>query len=338
MDAGLGWRQIKLRADPPMNPFVDVIAHEGMLYAAGSVGDGPVAPLVVSSPDGITWTREAISSAFGRPSALYALGGRLLALGAGETSNCAHPFAIDTWARAADATWTEAPWKEALCAGREWAGLLDRAGTVALVGVGSGGQPLSWSSNDGLTWRDLRPAVDDVSPRAAVVDGDAILGFGAGPDDRARAIRSVDGRRFDAAPFPVLPPEANVIAALWRGPALDVFLGDGPHLGLATRDASGVWSTSPATGIRADQIGRILAVGDRVVALGTDESGRQLAWSSDDGVSWIAVPMPNAGPDTSVSGIARIGDLAVLVGGADTPDGSRTVGAIWIGSAELLGG
>jgi hypothetical protein len=48
--------------------------------------------------------------------------------------------------------------------------------------------------------------------------------------------------------------------------------------------------------------------------------------------------MPNAGPDTSVSGIARIGDLAVLVGGADTPDGSRTVGAIWIGSAELLGG
>jgi len=338
LDVAAGWQRVDLRAGEPINPLVDVIGQDGVFFAAGSAGDMPVAPLVIRSDDGIAWTSEQITSAFASPSSLHGVGGRLLALGAGGTSNCAHPFAIDTWARAVDGTWSEAPWAGAFCAGLERADLLDRDGTAALIGVGSGDQPMSWSSKDGLAWHDLRPRLAGAFIRAAVVDRDAVLAFVAGPDGRPQAVRSVDGRTFVPAPLPPLPSEASVLAALWRGPELEVFLGDGESLGLARRDAAGAWTTSPAVGVRADQVSRIVEAGERLVALGGDDNGRPLAWSSADGRTWNAVALPNAGPETSVAAIAAIGDRVVLVGGADTPDGTRTIGAIWVGSAALLGG
>jgi hypothetical protein len=293
--------------------------------------------VVIRSSDGITWEPDPISSTFASPSTFHVVGGRLLALGAGGTSKCAHPFALDTWARGADGTWTEAPWMEAFCAGLGWGTLLDRDGTAALLGAGSGDQPLSWASKDGLHWRDAHPDLSDVYPRAAVVDGHAILVFGSGPDGRPVAVRSIDGTLFGAAPFPGLPAEATVIGALWHGAALDVFVGDGQALGVARRDGSGAWAITPAGGIRADQIGRISAVGDRLIAIGSDVNGRPLAWSSIDGLAWTAVAPPNAGPDTSVTAMAEIDGTLVLVGGADLPDGSATIGAVWVGSPELLG-
>jgi hypothetical protein len=338
LDPTAGWQRIDLRADRPINPLVDVVAQDGVFYAAGSAGDPPVAPLVIRSGDGNAWTPEPISSAFASPSSLRAVGGRLLALGAGGTSKCAHPFAVDTWARALDGHWSEAPWVDGFCAGLERADLLDRHGIAALVGVGTGDQPMSWSSTDGLAWRDLRPRLADDFIRAAVVDGDAVLAFVAGPDGRPEARTSVDGRTFAQAPFPMLPAEASVLAALWRGPELDVFLGDGESLGMARRDAAGAWTTSPAVGVRADQASRIMEVGGRLVALGSDDNGRPLAWSSADGLTWNAVALPMGGPGTAVVAMAEIGNVVVLAGAADTPDGSRTIGAIWVGSAQLLSG
>ena len=129
-----------------------------------------------------------------------------------------------------------------------------------------------------------------------------------------------------------------MLTAIQRGLELDVFLADGESLGLARRDAPGVWTVAPATGIRADQISQVRVVGQRLVALGTDDNGRPFGWSSADGLTWAQIALPIAGPDSSFGAMAAIGDTLVLVGATGTPDGSRTIGAIWMGSTELLKG
>jgi len=106
-------------------------------------------------------------------------------------------------------------------------------------------------------------------------------------------------------------------------------------LGLIRRDAAGVWSTIGGQGIRADEVASIAWVDGRFVALGGDENGVALAWSSADGVTWSAIPVPG-GAGTSLAAVAVLGDTAVLVGATETPDASRTVGAVWVASVGVL--
>jgi len=335
----VGWQRVDLGNLGVLNPLQDVIVVDGFLLAAGSAGVAGETSAVIRSTDGIDWSAEGIASAFASPSSLAVVGGRAIALGAGGTARCAHPYAIDTWARAADGTWTEAPWDMAFCGGQGSLSLLDRGGVAMILGTGFGEQPLSWSSKDGLRWVDLHPATDGFSPRMSVVDGDHVLSFGPGPEGNPEARTTADGRRFAVAPFPPLPAEASVAAAIWRGAELDVFAADGPVLGLIRRDPSGEWSMVAGQGIRADEVSSIRVAGDRLIALGSDANGLPVAWSSADGTAWIPVTLPsNGGHPFAVSGIAVIGDVAVLVGAAETIDEVRNVGAVWVGSAELLGG
>ena len=73
----------------------------------------------------------------------------------------------------------------------------------------------------------------------------------------------------------------------------------------------------PAAGIRGDQVGGIVVVSDRLVAIGGDENGTPLAWSSADGATWTPVRLPaEAGTGATISGIAGINGVAVIVGQA----------------------
>jgi len=138
-----GWRQIEFDAASQVNVLTDVIAADGVFLVAGSAGDARESPVVLHSADGLTWQTETIASAFAAPSSLNAVGDRIVAIGAGGTAHCAHPYAMDSWARTADGTWTEAPWAEMFCSDLESGNVLDRGGQAALVGDGFGKVPLS---------------------------------------------------------------------------------------------------------------------------------------------------------------------------------------------------
>jgi hypothetical protein len=336
-DAAGGWRRVALDGGGRPGLLSDVIVFDGQFFAAGSGGLAGEVGVVLRSANGMDWTAEAIPGTRASPSMLAAVGSRLVAVGGGGAVRCAHPYAMDTWARAADGTWAEAPWNDMFCSDLESGSFLNRDGHPALIGVGFGEVALSWASDDGLRWRDLHPAFGELYPRAAVVDGDAILVFGTGADGAPMAGRSQDGRAFTASRFLGLPGSASLLGAFVSTGPLDVFVGDGLALGRARRDAAGGWTLDPADGIRADEIASIRTVGGRYVALGSDENSVPLAWSSPDGLSWSPLALPRPDADTAWQGVAVLGDVAVVVGQADAPLGAGgTVGAIWVGSAALL--
>jgi hypothetical protein len=336
LDPALGWHRVDLGDETP-GRFSAVIAAGTTFMAAGGSGSTtvPDSPVVLRSTDGKAWTAERIASSFAAPISLTAIDGRVIAVGAGGTARCAHPYAVDTWARDNAGNWSEAPWVDQLCSGLESASVIGWDGAAYLLGVGSGDVPRSWRSADGLTWNDLRPNFNGLYPGASLLDGDTVAVFGSTNEGKPAERRSTDGINFVAAPFPIFGQAVSVIDAKQVDGSPIVFVSDGAALGAVRRDASGEWTVTSASGIRADEITQILAIGSRFVALGARANGHAEAWSSPDGVTWGRVQVPaEDGPGLGLAGVALIGGTAVLVGTVETRPG--TVGAIWFGSADLL--
>jgi hypothetical protein len=338
VDRTVGWHRVDLGDETP-GRFSAVIAVGSTFLAAGGTGSTtvPDSPVVLRSTDGGAWIAERITSTFATPLSLFAVGNRVIAVGAGGTARCAHPYAIDTWTRDENGTWSEAPWVDGFCSGLEKATVLDRHGVAYLLGVGDGEVPLSWSSINGLRWKDLHPNFNDLYPQASLLDGDTISVFGQALNGNIAARRSVDGVAFVGAPFPILGDGISAVGAELLDGQPIVFVSHGPALGAVRRTPTGTWTVTPATGIAADEITRILTVGGRFVALGSDVRENPEIWSSLDGTSWARIGIPaDAGSGVGLAGVAVVGGTAVLVGSAETADGTRAVGAIWVGSADLL--
>ena len=343
IDAASGWERVELGGAVRANVLSDVIGLDGEWFVAGSGGDVGDESVVLRSANATDWTAERIPGRRTAPSAVAAAGDRLIAFGAGGAVEiggvirCAHPSAADLWVREPTGTWTEAHWADMFCATPYRPSIFSFAGLDHLMAVGEPGEvAVSWSSGDGLTWSDLHPNLGDFLPKVSVVDGDGIVTFGPGPDGEVASRRSRDGRTFVPAPFGHPGPDAGVLDAELVDGALDVFLVDGQVLGLAHREPAGDWSLAQAAGIRGDEVTSIRHTGDWFVALGADETGAGLAWTSRDGLSWVPLALPRAGPDTGYRALTVLDQTAVVVGGADSADGSRTVGAIWVGSTALL--
>jgi hypothetical protein len=329
------WQQIDL-GDAAPNVMTVVLANGEELVASGVGGEAAQIPVVLRSADGLTWTPEPISSAIGgSPSSLGSVGGRVLAVGGAETGRCAHPFAIDFWARDRSGSWTEAPWDDKFCSGIADVSFLDDAGTAILAGVGDGDQQLVWSSTDGLVWRDLRPSLGDFMPMTAAIVGDDVLLAGASGGGSLIVRSGRRGRAFVDVEAPRVGAGAEPFQAIVRGREVLLFLVDGPALGLARRGAAGTWSVEPAEGIRGDAVTRIQDLGGVLLAVGSDDEGRPVAWSSRDGLAWTQLATPSV-PGAGITGAARIGSSVVLVGSGTSPDGTRTTGLIWTAPATIL--
>jgi hypothetical protein len=333
------WRLVALDGVPAATMFADVITNPAGFLVAGAAGPAGRQPVILRSVDGRAWTSEAIDSDFASPAALVSWGDRAVAMGGGESNRCAHPAALDTWSREADGTWAEAPFDPDFCLGAATTTLLIHDDRPFLVGAGSGDISYVMSSHDGLRWDVREQPFGGVFPVAAATDGSGVWVFGYTPDGRPAGLRSADGISFDApSAIPVIGPEAAIQSAVAPGGKLVLVMTSGPDVGILRPDVvGGGWHAEPATGIRGDQIGRILVVGDRLVALGADENSVPLAWSSADGTDWSPIRLPaEAGAGAALTGIAVRDDVAVLVGQAIAPDGGSAMGAIWVGSSALL--
>ena len=338
LDPGLGWQRVDLTGIASPGVVTAVIVSNGRFLAVGAGGDDAPKSIGLVSPDGLTWLSEAMASEYGTPSGLLNIGEAVIAIGAGGTSRCAHPFALDSWARSVDGRWSEAAWNESFCAGLNQAHLVAWRGAVWLVASGSGDQPFDWSSADGLHWA-ARGTVGGILPTAAVVDGDALLAFGTDDTGAAAARRTADGVHWTAVTMP--PPRSTTIpAAFVRDGALRVFLDDNGRIAVLTRDATGKPAIVPAKGMEGvADAGTFVDVGDRLVRLSEDADGLPVGWSSVDGVAWAPIQLPaDSGPGTNLRGVAVLNGTAVLVGQTVSADGSSSIGAIWTGAESLLGG
>jgi len=337
LDPALGWQRIDLSAAAAPNRISTIIVANGGFVAAGVHGEGADRPLVLSSPDGLTWRSEPIAPSPASPSQLVVADGRVIAVGAGATSRCAHPFAINSWARSADGRWTEAPWNEAFCAGLNEAHLLAWRGEAWLVGSGSGDQPFDWSSADGLHWV-AKGTVGGILPTAAVVDGDSLLAFGQDAAGAVAARRSSDGVRW--AVVSMAPVASRTIPAAFVGNGrLQAFLDDGGRMDVLTREPAGAVSIVRTDGMDVlGDTGTFVEIGDRLVRLAQDSDQLPVGWSSADGITWSAIQLPtDSGPGTTFTGVAVLDGTAILVGQTVSADGSSSIGAVWAGSESLLG-
>jgi len=248
-DPAAGWHLVSLAGVAAPTRLADVIAISSGFLADGATGQVGQTPIALHSTDGTEWTAERIPGAWTAPGDLLPWGDKVVAVGGGESSRCAHPSALDTWVRAADATWTEAPWDEGFCVGAGPSTLLIHRDHPFLIGAGSGDVSYVMTSDDGLRWVIHEQAFGNVYPHAAVSDGSTLWVFGEGPDGRAVVIRSADGQTFEPpAPIRGLAADASVQDALMLGGQPVVVAAVASAVGILRPDGSGGWKVEPATG------------------------------------------------------------------------------------------
>ena len=325
------WQLVTLPDQAGIANVADLAAAPGRIVAVG--GAAPVgAPRALSSSDGgRTWTIEDIPADSRTPSRIVAWGDRFLAAGAGEF-DCSHPFALETWVRSEDGTWSAAPADPKLCVGG-MGELAVHGGTAVLAGIGAGDVPFVWSSADGLQWTDRAGAVQaDTAPRAVIADASGFTVFGSSPSGPWDA-RSADGSVWQSER---IPGNAGVVivAAFHRGAEPAVIAESGSAVGVISQGSNGSWLAEPAAGLGASILSRVVVVEGGLVALGGGESGPRLL-ASADGTSWRDLEPPAGSDATTTLTGALVTDGRAFLTGQTTMKG-RSVGVIWTGPATLL--
>lgn len=327
-----GWTLVDV--PEPGTWYADIAATPSLLAVVGTTGPAGQAPLAWTSADGEVWSVEHLGADGPTPQTAVAWGDRLLVVGAGQSSRCAHPAALDSWLRDADGRWSEAPWDELFCVGGTSA-VAVAADHVLRVGSGTGDVPFLWGSRDGLRWTASPIGFGAGAPQAAATIAGTDLVFGTRPGG-AWVSRSTDGLTWSPLTSLGTSPTADVIAAVPLGGRLAVVLRDstGAVGTLSTADGQ-TWTSAPAVGLEGRSVAKVVGAGDGLAAIGGDEAGPRL-WISADGGTWRPVALPaEAGRATStLTGATTYAGRAWLVGQMEV--GGHSVGAVWVGPEALL--
>jgi hypothetical protein len=328
------------RGDPTKSEqFRSVVAVDGGFVVTGSEGFAGERARALHSDDGTSWTREPFPARIGMdPGGLFQWGRRVLAVGAGETGQCAHPYAFDTWVRDVDGSWQEAPFDPLFCMGGNPSAVIF-GGRPWLVGAGSGDIPILVDSRDGLTWTDHGDRVGDAFLETPGVDASGLWLFGRGFDGTPVVMRSVDGRTWATSPLRTSGgQDADAIAAVSLGDRLIVIASSGDRAVRLTPAGDG-WDEAEVAGLPHEEIASVQSVGDVLVAIGSQDDATRDLWISRDGLSWRPLQIPReATAGSTLYGMAATRTSVVLVGQVEAPDGAGAgaVGAIWTAPASIL--
>jgi hypothetical protein len=334
-----GWTRVATGDPASATQFGAVAAVADGFVVVGSTGQAAEIPVAVHSADGVAWTVEEITGRAGMsPRFVAPWADRLLVTGGGQSARCAHPGGeMDPWLRAADGTWTEAPFDPVFCVGGPVAPII-HDGRAWLIGAGVADVPFLLDSMDGFAWTDHRERLGDVFVQSAISGSGGIWIDARAPDGSALILRSADGGRFTKMPLIAASGKAvDVIAAVALRDRAVLLVTDGSATSILTADGSGGWLEAEASGLPHLELVSVQVVDDHLVALGSSDNKPQRAWSSADGSSWTAIDLPDeVARGATIGGMAASNGIAVLTGQVEAPDGSIVVGAIWTGPATLL--
>jgi hypothetical protein len=342
---GAAWTFIGQGDHAASTQYRSVVAMADGFVVIGSAGQAGEVAVALHSTDGQTWTTDQISGRGTSPTQVIPWGDRTIAVGGGQTRRCAHPGSeIDTWVRAADGTWAEAPFAPVLCSGGETAMPLVLGGVPWLTGEGTGDVSFLLESDDGRSWTDRPDRIpDDVYLGGAAVDRTGMWLAGRSvTDDHAVFLASPDGSRFRQIALRDASGAAlDAITTVTLGDQLVVLakaVENDRIVRLTPRGADG-WSEVAVTGFPLADVTGIQATGGPLVAFTGHDAGLPGIRASGDGAAWHEVPVPSeitvgAWPTS----IAVRNGVAVLVGQLEQPDGNGLIGAIWTAPASILGG
>jgi hypothetical protein len=313
--------------------FTDIASTSRGLVTVGPAGQAAELARAWSSPDGLAWAVDQLPGDGRTPSLVIPWKDQVVAIGGGVSIRCAHPVALDSWLRASDGAWQEAPWAELFCAG----GTPSAAAAsdhVLVAGSGTGDVPFLWSSGDALRWTDIPLPPDIGFPRAVASLGDTDVLMGISLEGGVWTSLSRGGVTW-STPTPLGGPAADVLAVVSLDGRFVAILRTEAGVVGAYQSADGAaWTSAQAVGIDGQQVGRIVAVEGGLVALGADESGPRL-WASADDTNWRAVAVPlDVGVTGSIQGVTVSGGRVFAVGQASSE--TESIGAAWMAPVSLI--
>jgi hypothetical protein len=316
--------------------FSSVVAVDDGFVITGSRGQAGEAPTAFHSPDGLTWTEEALTGRWGGPSSVLRWGSKVFGMGTGETNRCGHPVAIDTWVRAKDGTWTEAPFDPLFCVGGSTNAAVVLGDGLVVVGAGTGDVPFLLESDDGLTWTNHADRLGaDTYPRAAIVDRLGIHIFATTPDGASVVLSSADGVAYERHPLTTTSGQpVEVLAAVVVDDEPLILVTRGAAVGALRLDDNGRLLDSPTDGLIASDVASVTVADGHLVAIGGDAGDQPLVWGSADGTTWTRIDVPEGA--IAISGIGARNGTAVLIAQFESADGAGAVGSIWTGPEALL--
>jgi hypothetical protein len=311
---GLALADLGVDADPAIAS--DVLATDEGFFLVGGTGPDGEMPAGFSSPDGVTWTTEAISARPGlRPSELVRWGERVVALGGTHLDDCSDEGALDLWVRERNGTWSEVPSDPALCVSGPVSVVIfqDRPW---LVGETRSDVPILAESHDGFTWTDHHDQLGDVRVDDAAADASGLWIFARTAQGSPITIHSLDGVEWVTEPLRT-PAGAEIqVNAVANVRGSIVVLGSTPSGGVRlVRVPGGGWSLTDMDGgftpdfrFVSDGEGPLIGVSSGFVI---EQVG---VWVSGDGIAWRRVELP---PElaASLSAGAIHDDRVVFVAG-----------------------
>lgn len=323
------WQMLDLPGLERGSTVATVAATGRVIVIAGSVRRHPAA---WSSADGTAWVREPIPGDERVPAASVPWGDRILVVGGGETNRCGHPAALDAWVRDGEASWTEAPFTPAFCAGGAASPAVS-GNRAVMVGAGTADVPFGLASDDGVRWTEAKGAFPIGLPSAVAAAPFGFVAFGA--DDRAAWVeRSPDGRHW-SEPAGLPAPDGVPAGAGMRGDRVVGIIRaeEGPVFAVSSADGVS-WAAERATGVDGNELARVEAIPGGFVGIGGGTELPQL-WVSADAVTWRAVSVPaEMNAESTINDVAIAGDRAILVGSARI--GGVLGGTAWAAPARVL--
>lgn len=313
-----GWHRQLLEL-APAGDLAGMVSSGDRLFGWGhGVDGGSEVARVWTSTDALHWLG---GDDLGAARALNAVGWRDGLLVAGVTGDEARVATRCWWS--ADGT----RWEELIGAGDEsLSGVVLGGVTVGhgtLVGWGRGPEgPGLWGSHDGRSWypSGITGVYDLVAPTQT-----GFVAFGRDPEHRRSIVaRSSDGEAWigsgDEARFLF---DGATVAALVAVDGGMVAAGTDIMRGMAAlwvSDDGAAWHRVPLDEAIGTSIESLVAIGDRLVAVGADASRRQagrgiaVVWESSDVVSWRRVDAGDLFRSASIDSIAVADGSLVATG------------------------
>lgn len=309
----------------------DVVAvDEGFVLVGGINGN----PAVWWSGDGLDWTVDRVPGPPGIvPLRAFATSRGTILLGGGSSEHCAHPAAVQLWARPPGGDWAIAPFNQLFCADPYVSDVASNGTSFLLAGTGFGEVGLAWRSEDGLEWAEATPqGMRQTYPRAAAWTGtDYIVLAIAEPETVEWS--SADGvtwERNDVA-IPVTMSSASIARV---GEQIIALVRDSNDVTTTwQRNPDGEWVPIEVPGLQEGvELRQVAGRGDQALFLAT-QAGRPIivAWRPGDPTASAA-----GAPEDAIDllGFAEHHGTVVLVGGVGNLEERHS--AAWAAPSSVL--